>query len=206
MISQPDDECWAAWRPEELGAIFYGIGKPWCIVGGWALDLWHGAQTREHDDLEFTVLRDDFQAFRAVFEQHGMAFYTAHGGVVTFLPSGQAPAPGISQIWCHDTAAACWRVDMMIEPGTPETWIYKRDTSITRPRGEMVTVTDAGLPFLRPSGVLLFKAKHLRDKDEADFMAALPNLDPAERAWLRSALQKCHPDHGWLKLLTDQGY
>lgn len=37
----------------------------------------------------------------------------------------------------------------------------------------------------------------------ADFEAALPHLDAAERAGLIAALERCHPGHRWLTRLAD---
>ncbi|WP_425358733.1 nucleotidyltransferase domain-containing protein [Aminobacter aminovorans] len=47
----PDHDAWCAWHPTELARHLTGVSLPWCVVGGWALDLWHGHQTREHEDL-----------------------------------------------------------------------------------------------------------------------------------------------------------
>lgn len=192
-------DAWCAWHPTELARRLSGISRPWCIAGGWALDLWHGHQTREHEDLEFTILREDVAAFRQVLT--GMDFYTAGDGIVEHLRTGAEPPAEISQIWCQDVAARCWRVDMMIEPGTPDIWIYKREPAITRPRGEMVGMTGDGLPYLGPAAVLLFKAKHRRRKDEADFISALPKLARAERIWLKACLEATHPGHEWTQML-----
>ncbi|HEX5939969.1 MAG TPA: hypothetical protein VFZ12_06380, partial [Dehalococcoidia bacterium] len=55
-----------------------------------------------------------------------------------------------------------------------------------------------GIPYLRPEICLLFKAKAVRDKDRADFEAALPRMSHAQRAWLHTALERVHPDHDWI--------
>ena len=194
-----DEDAWRPWHPAELARRLSGISKPWCVVGGWALDLWHGRQTRDHEDLEFTILRDDFKAFRRWLK--GMRFHTVASGVIEHLPARKEPPAAISQIWCEDIQERCWRVDMMIEPGTPDLWVYKRDATITRPRADMVAVTPDGIPYLKPAAVLLFKAKYRRDKDELDFVNALPRLEPSERAWLKACLATAHPGHEWAKLL-----
>lgn len=194
-----DDAAWKAWHPAELAARLTGVRRPWCVVGGWALDLWHGRQTREHEDLEFTILRSDLAFFRESLA--GLRFHTAGDGTVEFLPDGREPADGIFQIWCEDVDAGCWRVDMMLEPGTPARWVYRRDPRITRPRAEMVARTDEGLPYLKLAAVLLFKARHRRDKDEADFAGALPKLESTERRWLRACLEATDPGHAWLASL-----
>jgi hypothetical protein len=192
-------DAWSAWTPGALARRLSGGSRPWCVVGGWALDLWHGCETRAHEDLEFTILRRDFPVFRAAFPD--LRLHAVGDGRVEPLGENEAPARGIAQVWCEDAAARCWRVDMMLEDGTPETWVYKRDPSIRRPRGEMVQVTAEGIPYLAPQAILLFKAKYRRDKDEADFARALPKLDTAQRGWLRACIAQAHPGHGWLDAL-----
>lgn len=194
-----DEDAWRPWLPTELAQRLSGLSKPWCIVGGWALDLWHGRRSRDHEDLEFTILREDFGTFRRALK--GMRFHTVASGVIEHLPARKEPPAAISQIWCEDIQERCWRVDMMIEPGTPDLWVYKRDAAITRSRAEMVAVTPDGIPYLKPAAVLLFKAKYRRDKDELDFVNALPRLEPSERAWLKACLATAHPGHEWAKLL-----
>ncbi len=49
--------------------------------------------------------------------------------------------------------------------------------------------------------MLLFKAKHARLKDDADFARLLPLLDRDRRAWLRTVLTDVHPQHRWLDRL-----
>lgn len=196
---EPDQEAWDAWHPSELARRLAGVSLPWCVVGGWALDLWLGYQTREHEDLEFTILRGDFRRFRQALR--GMAFYTADSGIVAHLPDHEEPADSIWQVWCRDEVARSWRADMMIEPGTPEIWAYKRDPGLIRSRAEMVETTVDGIPYLKPAGVLLFKAKHRRPKDEADFESALPKLPAPERAWLKQSLAATHPRHDWIGML-----
>lgn len=198
-MSTIDHDAWDAWHPEELVQRLNGVRKPWCIVGGWALDLWHGRQTRDHADLEFTVLRGDFQHFRDALA--GCDFYAAGDGVVAALPADQSPPLDISQIWCRDPEHHCWRVDMMFEPGTLDTWVCKRDHRITRPRAEMVRENAQGVPYLNPAAVLLFKAKYRRDKDEIDFRNALPALAASERDWLKRSLELVHPGHQWIEVL-----
>ena len=47
----------------------------------------------------------------------------------------------------------------------------------------------------------MYKAKHHRPKDGADFEAALPLLDPPARMWLREALVIYHEDDPWIPRL-----
>ena len=42
--------------------------------------------------------------------------------------------------------------------------------------------------YLRPEIVLLFKARHAREKDQQGFDATVPVLDAVQRGWLREWL------------------
>lgn len=201
QVAVPAQDNWEPWSPHELASRLSSVSKPWCVVGGWALDLWHGNKTREHDDLEFTILRKDFDTFRQSLGGD-MALYTVYDGVLEHLTASQQPKPEIDQVWCFDRSAECWRVDMMIESGTDALWVYKRDNQITRPRVEMVLFTTEGIPYLNPSAVLLFKAKYCREKDEADFAKAVSELSASERLWLRNCLVSQHPEHVWIDRLS----
>ncbi|MDH4982497.1 amino acid transporter [Hyphomicrobium sp. D-2] len=198
-MQPPSDDAWSAWDPEQLAQRLRGVPCVWYVVGGWALDLWHGEQTRPHDDLEFAVLPDDIARFRAALSE--LEFFTAHDGQLEHLAADAVPAPHIGQMWGLDREAGCWRVDMMIERGTQMRWVCKRDEAIHAPRAEMVSRSAGGIPYLAPEAVLLFKAKYRREKDETDFARALPKLDAGQRERLADWLAIIHPGHGWLESL-----
>jgi len=195
-----DEYAWLAWTPEHLSQRLQQLARPWCVVGGWALDLWHGQQTREHSDLEFTVRREDFPLFRQTLSE--LKFYTVKNGAFECLPEHVLPGDDIFQVWGFDTEANAWRVDVMLEAGSAQSWVYKRDTSIVYPRAEMVALSASGIPYLRPAATLLFKAKNTRPKDQGDFTRALPNLSGEDRQWLVDHLQRLHPQHEWIANLT----
>jgi len=73
---------------------------------------------------------------------------------------------------------------------------------VRRPYRQAVATILDGIPYLRPEVVLLAKAKHRRDKDEADFAVTLPVLDEEPRRWLAEAITIVHPDHPWLARLA----
>lgn len=78
----------------------------------------------------------------------------------------------------------------------------RRDTSITLPYDELVLRTAEGIPYAVPEVVLLFKAKALRAKDEADLLHTLPAMDRAQRSRLSGWLSRVHPGHHWLEILS----
>ncbi len=89
-------------------------------------------------------------------------------------------------------------MDIFLEPGDSLTWVFRRDETIRRQRSQMIAATREGVPYLKPEGVLLYKAKAVHAKDEADFRACVPRLQPSARAWLRDALSRAHPGHPWI--------
>ena len=77
----------------------------------------------------------------------------------------------------------------------------RRDAALRMPIAELVRRAADGTPYLRPDVQLLYKAKQLRPKDEADFTEIAPLLDSDSRRWLRAALARVHPGHAWLARL-----
>jgi len=174
---------------------------PWHVVGGWAIDLFVGHPTREHEDLEIAVLREDFPSVR-----RALAGYRIHVVVgeaeVRQLGHDEDPPAGSYQNWVLDPQANAWRMDVMLEPGDADTWAFRRDPAIRAPRATMVARTPEGIPYLRPAGVLLFKAKAARPKDEHDLAVCRPLMDERARSWLAESLQHAHPGHRWIEQLA----
>lgn len=191
----PDIEAWRPWRPEQVAERLDGVGVPWYVAGGWAIDLHLGGGLRDHEDLEIAVPRERFEPIAGRFPE--LAFYVAGDGKV--VPATPAALAEQYQTWAYDTAAEAWRFDVFREPHDGDTWISRRDASLRRPYGEMVLLSPDGIPYLSPEVVLLFKAKHRRPKDEQDYAAVAPRLTADERNWLNTALELVHPGHAWIR-------
>jgi hypothetical protein len=104
------------------------------------------------------------------------------------------------QSWVREPATGLWRFDVFREPSDGDTWLCRRDESIRLPYDQVIERTDDGIPYGRPEIVLLFKAKHAhRERDQLDFEAVVPRLEPERRRWLADALERVHPDNPWLE-------
>lgn len=200
---EPDLSLWDAWRPEEVAALLAGVQAPWYVAAGWAIDLFLGEESRKHEDLEIAVPRERFSEIAARLA--GFELFVPDGDLTDpglVWPFAQAPAEldGNHQTWVREPGSERWLLDVFREPSEGDTWIYRRDERIRLPYGDVIERTDDGIPYARPEIVLLFKAKRVvRPKDEADFGAVWPSLEPDRRAWLAGALALVHPDHPWLE-------
>jgi hypothetical protein len=191
----PDIEAWDAWHPRALAQRLAGVTFPWCVAGGWAIDLFLGEQTREHGDLEIALPHDSFEQLGPLLPE--LDFYVPQGQG-TLAPMSPATLAGEShQTWGFERDAGVWRVDVFREPHDGDTWVCRRDPTIRLPYSQVIMGGD--VPYLAPELALFFKAKWSElDKNQADFAAALPRLSESQRAWLHDAL----PDHEWRRQLS----
>lgn len=194
----PDLDAWDPWPPIVVARRLAGVDVPWCVAGGWALDLFRGGQSREHADLELAVPADRFADVAGRFED--CEFWVPGGGKV--VPLSDEALRERHQTWARERATGAWRFDVFREPREGDTWICRRDPRIRRPYAEVIEHDGEGIPYLAPEIVLLFKAKAVRDKDRSDLHAVLPLLSTGRRAWLRDALDLVHPGHAWRALVS----
>jgi hypothetical protein len=190
---------WEPWSPPQIARRLRRVDAPWGITAGWALELFVGESWRNHEDLEIAVPAARFDEVRAALPE--LEFWVPVGDerLRPFVEPTKDPAS--QQTWGLERAAPAWRLDVFREPSAGATWICRRDAAIRLPYAKLLERTIDRIPFVRPEVVLLFKAKHVRDKDEEDFGVVLPRLDRARRGWLRDALCRVHPEHPWLARL-----
>jgi Aminoglycoside-2''-adenylyltransferase len=194
---EPDLSLWGAWEPAEVARRLAGVDATWYVTAGWALDLDHGRQTREHEDIEIAVPEDGFDAVRAAL--HGFELWVIGRGLAH--PVTSATLAAHHQTWVREPATGAWRLDVMREPWEGDIWVFRRDPRIRLPLGRVIAHTSDGVPYARPEIALLYKAKSSRPKDDADFASALPLLGDEERQWLARSIALVHPGHHWLQSL-----
>jgi hypothetical protein len=206
MLAEPVDlewgpETWDTWDPSMIAQRLQGVPARWFVVGGWALDLFRGRTTREHDDLEIAVPMWDFDLIRARLSSY--EFFVA--GAEGFWPVESAGGAFFQyqQIMVRDPQTQLWCVDVMRIPDDRHHWIFSSDRSIYRPFAEAIAETAEGVPYLRPELVLLYKGLQMRPKDQADFEATVHLLCNQARGWLHDALVQIRGGgHPWLSALS----
>lgn len=196
---------WQAWTPDEAACRLADVDVHWAVAGGWAIDLHLGRTTRDHHDLEICVPAGRADMVLAAFPAPRWSWHVPESGVLHPLdgPDGAGLLAREHQTWLWSVDDGAYVLDVFREPHDGDTWICRREETLRRPLAEVISTSTAGIPYVRPEIVLLFKAKYCRPQDEADLAVCLPALDEPARAWLRSALQLVHPGHRWLDALDE---
>jgi hypothetical protein len=191
------NEHWDAWTPSEIAQRMSRVAVPWYVAAGWALELFTGNAVREHDDLEIAVPAARFDEIVAAFP--GFEWDVVGDGRIWPFPEQLADH---FQTWLREPATGRYRVDVFREPHIGDRWVCRRDASITLPYSELVLRTSEGIPYATPEAALLFKAKHLREKDQADFQRVMPMMNQTQRSRLIGWLSQVHPGHPWINTLA----
>jgi hypothetical protein len=190
------DARWSScWTPSEVARHLAGIAAPWCVAAGWALDLFLGRQTREHGDIEIAIPAASFPEVRDRFPGY---VFDGVGDRRIWEDATPDVLAAVHQTWLRDPASGNYLVDVFREPHDVDTWICRRDETIRLPYRDIIHRNVDGIPYLAPELVLLFKAKHARPKDQADFDGTVPHMTPAQRETLAELLARVHPGHPWL--------
>ena len=90
----------------------------------------------------------------------------------------------------------------MLDEGIDDLWCYRRDLSIRLPLSTVIAHDASGIPYLAPEIQLLYKARSLRQRDQADFELVAPRLDAIARAWLVDSLERTEVGHPWISTLA----
>lgn len=186
----------------DVSALFRSADFPWWIAGGWGLDLFLGHETRAHDDTDVLVLRRDQQRLQKHLEGWDLRAADPPGtGSLRAWPPGENLNLPVHEVWCRSESTRPWQLEILLGETTNEQWAFRRNSNVTRPLELFGATTKEGVPYVAPEVLLLFKAKHLRPKDEQDFDAVVDELQRESRDWLREAIAATHPEHPWIKRL-----
>ena len=182
-----------------------GLSAAWCVAGGWAIDLWVGAVTRSHHDVDLLVARSDQRAVYDHFSGRALVKVIPHpDGLVgkgALVPwDGTWIDLPVHQIFAD--AADGDRIEVLFGEIDARVWRYRRNPEISLPVDQLIVTGETGIPALAPEVVLLFKAPLQRPWDDEDLATVVPHLPADRRAWLVDALERSHPDTPWLERLS----
>ena len=198
---------WAPRTPQDAARLFDGYPGTWWIAGGWALEAFTGV-ARDHGDLDPSALIAELPLLRRHLDGRLHVWTASSGSLKPLVPedrpdeaAAELLPDGCNQLWTRPDADHPWEYDILLAPGTADEWIYRRDETIRMPMADALWERD-GIRWIQPEIQLLYKARGLRAKDQADFDATLPFLDERRRGWLSDALTQTVPDHRWVPALS----
>lgn len=192
------------WDPlplHQVTRLFSGLGVPWWIAGGHAVELAVGRSVRAHGDIDVLLLRRDQLAVQQALAGWELWAADPPGTLRPWAP-GEVLGAGVHDIWCRPGPDWPWRVQVMLDESDGEEWTSRRDPRVRRAIRELGATSPDGVPYLLPEVQLYYKAQDpRRAKDEADFDAALPVLAGSQRRWLAEAITLTYGAHAWCERL-----
>lgn len=182
-----------------VAVLMDGFPADWFVAGGWAVDLYLGRVTRAHADIEVGIFRADQETLHIHLE--GWTLRKVVGGKMRPWRRGEFLGPPVHEIHCFKEPAEPPQLEVLLNERDGRDWVFRRDARVRRSLDRCILDAGAGVKYLCPEAVLLYKSKGTREKDELDFAALLGRLGEERVAWLKHAIATCEPRHRWLKSL-----
>ena len=196
---------WDPMSVEDAADLMSGVGVPWWIAGGWAIDLFLGRQTRPHGDTDILIRRDDQLAVQDHLMNQGLTLYKTQQPGLKPWPHGEFIGSPVDDVWCRWAPGAPWVLQLMLICTDGDQWVFKRDPAIRGSLDELGRRTPSGIPYVCPHIQLLYKAtRDIISKDQSDFDLAVVQMQREERAWLLGHLERRFGnDHPWIGQLKE---
>ena len=179
----------------------------WWFGGGWAIDLWLGQQSRDHEDIEICVWRDDQRAVHDYCAE--WQFYTSVSGEWAAMADGEMLA--FPRFMLHlrrtpDTVVADAAMpptfEYLLNDMADGQWQFQPESDVRAPLEQVVVSSPFGFRVTAPEIVLLHKAWHAhRAKDDHDFARVRDRLGSERQMWLAAHLMRFRPGDPWLAQL-----
>ncbi|WP_173917791.1 nucleotidyltransferase domain-containing protein [Halobacillus sp. Marseille-Q1614] len=180
----------------QVKGFLEGFEGKWMIAGGWAIDLHIGEETRDHDDIEVAIFREDLTQLSKFL--NGWETYVVDHSQMIENNLKEPLDEHIHEIHAHRDEA---KLEVLLNRKQREKWVFRRDEEVTFPLSNMNLHSEQGIPYLNPEIVLLYKAKNTEEKDEQDFRYVFPHLNEHQKEWLKQSLIQHQPQHPWLEKL-----
>ena len=207
----------------QANKLLKNCGFEYAFCGGWAIDLFIGAETRKHGDIDILVYWPERDTIIQHMQSLGFQVYEMIGG-------GKAHhiTDIHNQIKCKRNIFCCTQdCELVCLSPTDEADIYfvnfkhigqtklnfveflfndKDDTDLLYARNSAVkqALSDAilyngSLPYLSPEMCLLYKSTDTeREGYQSDYDNAMANMNQRQRRWLDDALTIMYPEgHKW---------
>lgn len=198
-------ELWNPLSPDEVKTLLGSIQKPYWLSGGWAIDLFLGQQTRPHDDIDISIIREDQSHFQSALVNWDLRASDPPGsGKLRPWLQGEKLNPPIHNLWCRQKSSGPWNLEIMLCIFENNEWVYRRNPKIRGPISKFGWTTSDGTLVIAPEIQLLYKSRSPRDKDQKDFENCLGKFNHEQMQWLTDALTiDSGENHPWISILKE---
>lgn len=179
-----------------IAMLLRSVTVRWWLSGGLAIDRWLGAPVRDRENSDVSVVAVDLPALVARLPRGFSVWAPVEGGQI-LIPYAEAPVAADPQpVRVHDDAKGAWVLQVNVEDGASQLWVYKRDPRLTLP-WERAVLDIGGIPTGAPEVQLVWKSLRPRPEDDIDKAAVLANLSEEARSWYERAILSIHPHSSW---------
>lgn len=207
----------------QANEILQNQGFEYAFCGGWAIDLFIGAETRKHSDIDILAYWSERDIIIHYMQSLGFQVYEMLGdGKAHYITDVRNQIKIKRNIFCctQDCEMLClWEtnetdvyfIDFKHTGQTKLNFIEflfndkeKNDLLYARNHAVKLALSDAilysgNLPYLSPEMCLLYKSTEIeREGYQSDYDNAMANMNQQQKHWLDNALTTLYPEgHKW---------
>ncbi|WP_341976030.1 hypothetical protein [Microbacterium sp. LWO13-1.2] len=180
-----------------MADLFASLSVRWWLSGGVALDRWLGRPIRERSNIDVSVVAGDLAQVVAELPSTLSAWVQPAGALGAMVPFVDAPTDvDLQPVLIRDDEKDAWVLQINVEDGTRDSWVYKRDPRLRLPWERAVIQIDR-VPTGVPEVQLVWKALRPRSEDDVDRNAVIPYLSEEAINWYERAILSVHPHSNW---------
>ncbi|GGG13011.1 hypothetical protein GCM10010912_66800 [Paenibacillus albidus] len=159
-----------------------------------------GRVTREHEDLDLCIYREDAAEALQYFQEWDIKVAVpGENRLVDYEKDSDLALPR----YCLHLFRDKDFVEILLTEREGDEILFRKNKQITLPANDFALRDGEGRPYVNPVWQLLFKSLNPREKDHKDFFNSLPCLNDQQKLWLTSGIRTMKPDSEWLVELAD---
>ena len=190
-------------EPQHVSRLLRDLPCPWGIAGGWAVDLFLDRVTRQHQDIEVAIFRDDQLILQDYIGFRGWSFEYVRDGRFHPWSIGERLELPIHEIWCRSNTSPLPRLEVLLNERVVDAFVFRRDPRIRAPIERTFVQSNRDIPVLAPELVLSYKSSRPNEhKEQLDFSNLVGALSAERRRWLLESIALNAPEHPWLVALS----
>ena len=170
----------------------------WALCGGWAVDAWLGRVTREHEDIDVAVFRDEQELIHRELGPTWQLVAHETKEAAHDVPWDGHPLARWSHV--HAGEAVEPERELHVSERGEGVWLLGHwslgDRTAALPQGRFALETGWGVPLMAPEAIAFYKSiGERRRRDELDLVNLMEStLTDDQRAWLRDAVRLTSED------------